>query len=103
MDEDLEALDVEDWEQDIKDDIESINSEKIEDEFYPEETNREIFFPKVFEKIDGENQEHSFNYYPRDLERIEPKLKNFGIKKLFKLRKTSPSNSKNTRLRNFPY
>ena len=54
MDEDLEAFDVEDWEQD---DIESIYSKKIEDEFYPEEINRKIFSPKVLEESDGANEE----------------------------------------------
>ena len=108
MDEDLEAFDVEDWEQDIQDDIESIYPEEIiEDEFYPEKITREIFSPEALEDFDGENDEEQFfNYYPQDLERIELRLRDLGIKKLFKLRKispskmrkTSPSSSKNTRL-----
>ena len=44
MDEDIEAFDVEDEDKDeLQDDIECIYSEEIEDEFYPEETNTEIF------------------------------------------------------------
>ena len=40
MDEDIEAYDIEDWEQDIQDDVESIYLEEIEeDKFYPEENN----------------------------------------------------------------
>ena len=59
MDEDIEAYDVEDWDQnDIQDDIESIYLEEIiEDEFYPEETNVEMFSPVVLEKSDGEIEE----------------------------------------------
>ena len=57
MDEDLKAFDVEDWEQEMEDDIESIYSEKIEDEFYPEEINREIFFSEVPEETNRENKE----------------------------------------------
>ena len=58
MNEDLEAFDIEDWDQDkLQDDIESIYFEEIiEDEFYPEEINRKIFSPKVLEESDGENE-----------------------------------------------
>ena len=44
MDKDIEAFDIEDWDQDeLQDDIESIYPEEIEeDELYSEKINREI-------------------------------------------------------------
>ena len=81
---------MEDWvEDDVEDDIESIYSEDIEEE---------VFSPDVLEETDRENKEWFFNYYLRDLERIESRLKNLGIKKFFKTEKTSPFNLKNTEL-----
>ena len=75
----------------------TIYPEEIEeDKFYIEETNKEIFFPKVLEESDGEYEEQSFNYYPQNLKRIELRLKDLGIKKLFKPRKTSPTKIKKT-------
>ena len=95
MDEDLEAFDVEDWNQnDIQDDIESVYPEEIEDKFYLEENNIEIFSSEIIEESDGKDEKQSFDYYLQNLERTELRLKDFRIKKLFKPRKTSPSKMK---------
>ena len=90
----------------IQNDIKSIypkeieENELIKDEFYPKEINIETFFLEVLEESDGEVEEQSFNYYPQDLKKINLRLKDLEIKKLFKPRKTSPSKMRKPLLSN---